>query len=166
MQQTPQGPSVELLFPVVAGGSTEDVFTGALSSPGSTAGSPEAILEEMNLIRSERGLPPLSRTGVLDSVASHRAGNLAISGEVNHIDRVAGSLQQLLPSNIGAYGENIGKGEGFQEAWSMILISPFHLRTCLSEMYTSVGIGGAADCSSYEWQLVLVQVFCEGTVPQ
>jgi len=60
------------------------------------------------------------------------------------------------------YGENIGRGRGYQEAWSMILISPFHLQTCMAEAYTHMGISGAVETSEYEWQLVLVQVFASG----
>ena len=44
----------------------------------------------------------------------------------------------------------------------MILTSPFHLQTCLSESCTHAGIAGAVDSSEYEWQLVLVQVFASG----
>ncbi|MBN2609286.1 MAG: hypothetical protein JXA64_09260 [Candidatus Fermentibacteraceae bacterium] len=166
MQQTEGGPSIELLFPIISGGEAADVFSGRLGPTGSSAGSPEEILDELNTLRAQKGIPELSRSAMLDWVAACRAGNLAISGSVNHIDRVAGSLDQLMPPGIRVYGENIGKGRGYQEAWSMILISPFHLRTCLSGEYTRVGLAGAVECSSYQWQLVMVQVFSEGTVTE
>jgi uncharacterized protein YkwD len=71
-------------------------------------------------------------------------------------------LPEILPEDISIYAENIGRGKGYQEAWSMILISPFHLQTCLSEAYNKIGISGAVDSSEYEWQLVLVLVLASG----
>ena len=162
MQQTPSGPSIELLFPVIAGGTAEDVFRGTIGIPVSEANSPSAILHELNNIRRSRGLPTLERSEILDSLASIRAGNLAFSASFSHFGLNTGSLPEILPENVSVYGENIGKGRGYQEAWSIILISPFHLQTCMSEVYTHTGISGAVDTEEYEWQLVLVQIFASG----
>ncbi len=160
MQQTSSGPSIVLLFPVIAGGTAADVFRGTIVIPVSEVVSPSEILHELNNIRRSRGIPILKPSETLDSLASIRAGNLAFSGSFSHFGRV--SLPEILPEGISVYGENIGRGRGYQEAWSMILISPFHLQTCMSETYTHAGISGAVDSSEYEWQLVLVQVFASG----
>ncbi len=159
MQWTSNGPSVELLFPVVAGGGTDDVMQGGIPIIESSASSISEILAELNDLRTAKGIPPLERDDVLDSIAGIRAENLALSGELSHFDSSAGSLQELIPEEFHLYAENISRGSGYQEAWSMILISPFHLATCISPDYSRIGLAAAVDCVDYEWQLVLVQVF-------
>ncbi|RKZ07860.1 hypothetical protein DRQ25_10490 [Candidatus Fermentibacteria bacterium] len=162
MQQTPLGPSIELLFPVISGGTAEDVFMGTITIPASEADSPSGILHELNAIRQSKGIPTLEASEILDSLASIRAGNLAFSASLSHFGLNTGNLPDILPESVSIYGENIGRGKGYQEAWSMILISPFHLQTCMSETYTHAGISGAVDTEEYEWQLVLVQIFASG----
>lgn len=162
MQQTESGPSVELLFPVIAGGTADDIFRGVIDIPVSEADSPAGILHELNSIRQSRGIQVLESSEILDSLASTRAGNLAFSSSFAHFGLNTGSLPEILPADISVYGENIGRGRGYQEAWSMLLLSPFHLQTCMSEAYTHVGISGAVDTEEWEWQLVLVQVFASG----
>jgi len=159
MQQTPSGPSIELLFPIVAGGTALDVLAGIVESIDSGADCPENILQELNNLRHSMGIHVLRRSRTLDSLASLRAEDLAFSGSYVHFGCDTGSLPDILPAEISVYGENIGRGRDFQEAWSMILISPFHLQTCLSEAYTHAGLSGAVDSSVFEWQLVLVQIF-------
>lgn len=162
MWQDESGPSIALLFPVIAGGTAIDVFGGTVEITDSRAASPADILSELNRIRHSMEIPVLEPSRTLDSLASIRAGNLAFSGSSSHFDLNGSNLPEILPEGISVYGENIGRGRGYQEAWSMILISPFHLQTCMSEAYTHAGISGAVDSSEYEWQLVLVQVFATG----
>ena len=159
MQHTVGGPVVEILFPIVSGGTYNDVLEGRIPLLMSNAGSPEEILEELNFLRTARGMEPLIRDADLDEAAAERAGNLALLGSLDHIDREAGSLEEEIPSWVSLFGENIGRGNGYQEAWSMILISPMHLMTCMSPDYDRIGLAGSVDCTSYQWQLVLVQVF-------
>lgn len=166
MQNTVRGPSIELLFPIISGGDVNDVFSGRIPVPRSGAASPGEVLEEINRLRESRSLPGLQRDPELDSLASIRAGNLALSGTLDHISTETGSLADLLPDRTGTYGENIGRGRGYREAWSIIMTSPFHLRACLSPDYTNAGLAGAVESDEYRWQLVLVQVFTgEGASP-
>jgi hypothetical protein len=44
----------------------------------------------------------------------------------------------------------------------MILISPFHMRTCLDSSYSSMGMAMAAGVDTDGWRIVLVQVFAGG----
>ena len=162
MQQTHSGPSIVLLFPVIAGGTAADIFSGVIKTADSEASCPSEVLNELNLIRRNRGIPALTPSKALDSLATMRAQNLAFSGSFSHFGLNICSLPEILPEDISIYAENIGRGKGYQEAWSMILISPFHLQTCLSEAYNKIGISGAVDSSEYEWQLVLVLVLASG----
>ena len=159
MEQTTSGPSITLLFPVISGGTATDVLLGDMTSTASDAACPEDVLDEMNMLRENAGIPPLHRESMLDSIASIRAGALAFSGTSVHFSPLNSNLPDILPEGVETYGENIGRGAGYQEAWSMILISPFHLRTCMSPTYRNIGIAGAVDSGAYEWQLVMVQIF-------
>ncbi len=162
MQQTGSGPSIVLLFPVIAGGTAVDIFRGAMKTADSEAACPSEIVNELNSIRRNMGIQALTSIEALDSLAAIRAQNLALSGSFSHFGLNISSLPEMLPEDISVYAENIGRGRGYQEAWSMILISPFHLQTCLSEAYNQIGISGAVDSSEYEWQLVLVLVLASG----
>lgn len=159
MEQTTSGPSITLLFPVISGGTVTDVLLGDIPSTASDTACPEDVLDEMNMLRKSAGIPALHRENMLDSIAFIRAGALAFSGTSVHFSPLNSNLPDILPAGVEAYGENIGRGAGYQEAWSMILISPFHLRTCLSPTYRNIGIAGAVDSGAYEWQLVMVQIF-------
>ncbi|MCD4848699.1 MAG: hypothetical protein K8R76_10980 [Candidatus Aegiribacteria sp.] len=159
MEQTASGPSITLLFPVISGGTVTDVLMGDIPSAASDASCPEDILDEVNMLRENAGIPALHRESMLDSIAFIRAGALAFSGTSVHFSPLNSDLPDILPAGMETYGENIGRGAGYQEAWSMILISPFHLRTCMSPAYRNIGIAGAVDSGAYEWQLVMVQIF-------
>jgi hypothetical protein len=158
LSEGPNGPSVSLLFPVIAGGEAMDVLQGTIPLDTPSVSSAPQILEDMNTLRIRAGLEPLNRSATLDSIAAVRAAHLALTGSYDHLSSGLG-LEQMLPAGVGAFGENIARGSGFQEAWSMVLISPFHLRTCLSPDYSATGIGAAVDWGEGQWQLVMVQVF-------
>ena len=70
MHSTAGGPSVALLFPVISGGDAEDIFSGRMKILDSGATTPEDILQEINTMRTGRGLPPLVRTEELDRTAA------------------------------------------------------------------------------------------------
>jgi hypothetical protein len=158
LSEGPNGPSVSLLFPVISGGEAMDVLEGTIPLDAPSVSSAPQILEDMNALRLRAGLDPLDRSAQLDSIAAARAAHLALTGTYDHLSSGLG-LEQMLPAGVGPFGENIARGSGFQEAWSMVLLSPFHLRTCLSPDYSFTGIGAAVDWGEGQWQLVMVQVF-------
>lgn len=158
ISEGPNGPSVSLLFPVISGGVAMDVLDGSIPIDTPDVSSASQILQEMNTLRIRAGLSPLESSARLDSIAAARASHLAFTGSYDHLSSGRG-LEQMLPADVGAFGENIARGSGFLEAWSMVLISPFHLRTCLSPDYSAAGIGAAVDWGEGDWQLVMVQVF-------
>ncbi len=159
LREGERGPAVELLFPVIAGGTTAEAVAGELPGYETDAGSAGDILAEMNELRLRAGVEPLRSSAFLDSLARMRAVALALSGGEDHLPARGASLGEMLPARAGGYAENIGRGAGFREAWSIILISPFHLRTCLSPELVYAGMGSALDSEPFMWQLVVVQVF-------
>jgi hypothetical protein len=157
------GPEVILLFPLVSGGTPVDVLEGRIPYPFSGAVTADEVLVELNGLRTARGLPPLARSEMLDSLACIRASELALSGSTSHFSADGTGLGDLI-HGYSRFAENIGRGTGFDEAWSMLLISPLHLWTCLDPSYGEVGIGAAVDVSHDRWQLVMVQVFAGGAM--
>ena len=165
MRSTDSGPEIVLLFPLLCDGDVQAVFDGGIPMTSSGASSAEEVFRELNRLRSAAGLRELERDPDLDSLAAIRASNLAMTGTTTHFGPRSGDLGSILPPEFGIYGENIGRGFGYSEAWSMILISPFHLMTCLSSDYTMGGLAGAIDSGRFQWELVLVQVFASEEEP-
>lgn len=153
-----RGPEVALLVPVISGASPEQVVRGDTRISESRAGSVVEVLSELNSMRLSKGLLPLEYDHRLGAIARSRAVELAVNGGVDHLSDAGGSVRDLLPDGVSFVAENIGRGSGFSEAWSMILISPFHLMSCLSPTATDVGIGASVQIERDSWQLVLVQV--------
>ncbi len=158
LEEVSNGPEVTLLFPLVAGGTEWDVIEGRIDYPSSDASTMRQVLEELNSLRESMGILPLEENPLLDSIAQIRAADLAVTGSTSHQSADGNSLADLLPQDC-TYAENIGRGTGFDEAWSMLLLSPMHLRTCLSPDYRFIGTGASVDARLDKWQLVIVQVF-------
>jgi len=158
LEEANNGPEVTLLFPLVVGGTERDVLEGRIDYPRSGASTMQHVLDELNNLRESMGILPLEENPLLDSIAQIRAADLAVSGSTSHQSEDGHSLTDLLPQDC-MYAENIGRGTGFDEAWSMILLSPLHLRTCLSPDYRFIGTGASVDARQDKWQLVIVQVF-------
>jgi uncharacterized protein YkwD len=155
MNSGASGPEVLILLPLLCDVDLTDVLSGRVVIPGSTASSPGELLSELNSLRAGRDLPPLVRDVSLDSIAGRRAGRVALSGSILHPD----SLFEEIGGDRVFFAENIGRGSGLDEAWSMILTSPAHLRTCLGAGYDSVGMASAIEIERDGWQFILVQVF-------
>lgn len=159
MEDGADGPSISLLFPIVSGGTVMEVLSGDIPLISSEATSLSSVFNEMNLLRGASGLPELQRSPLLDSIARSRACELALTGSSAHMGPGLNGLESMLPHAVETFAENIGRGRDFKEAWSMVLVSPFHLRTVLSEEYEYAGLGAALESASGQWQTVIVQVF-------
>jgi uncharacterized protein YkwD len=158
------GPEVLLLLPVLCGMRPEDALADGSGIPSSHASSLEQVFAEMNELRGMLGGLALARDSALDLVAGQRADSIALSGQVRHSPGLAAEMGE--GGNL--FAENIGRGSGLDEAWSMILTSPAHLSACLCERYDRVGMAAAVDVGREGWQLVLVQVFsgrADGVAP-
>jgi len=156
MSDTGSGPEVLLLLPVLCGVTPAEAISGQAGGvPRSGASTLDDVLDELNSLRRESGLPPLSREPDLDSIALARAENVAMSGAVRH----SVNLALLLGAPGGLFAENIGSGSGLDEAWSMILTSPAHRSACLGEVYDGVGLASCIGIERNGWQYILIQVF-------
>jgi hypothetical protein len=149
------GPEVLMLLPLLVDVTPGEVFgrcPGVLRLEAFTLSD---ISRQMDSLRMEAGCGPLARDPGLDSLARIRAVEVALSGRVDH----AGLLSRELPGYGTARAENVGSGEGLDEAWRMVLASPIHLAACLSPGYSRAGLGIAVAIERGGWQIVLVQIF-------
>lgn len=148
------GPEVLMLVPVLCGVSIPEVLGGGYL-PDSEASTLPDVLAELDSIRAVSGAGPLEADGRLEAIARERACDIALSGAVVHGEGLAGALG----GDGTIYAENIGRGSGLDEAWSMILTSPAHRASCLLDGYSRVGMAAAVEIERDGWQFVLVQVF-------
>lgn len=156
MADTGSGPEVLLLLPVLCGVNPAEAFSGRTRGvPRSGASTLDDVLDELNSLRIKAGGLRLSRDPELDSIAMARAESVAMSGEVRH----SGDLALRLGGGSRLFAENIGRGSGLDEAWSMILTSPAHRSACLGEAYVRVGLAAAIGIEREGWQCVLIQIY-------
>jgi len=155
-------PVVVALLPLVRGGSMRDALEGELRPDSPEVVSADEVLADLNGLRAAAGLVPLAADSGLEEMARSRAVTIAESGELRHLTQGAG-LPEMMRGTDLAYAENIARGAGFSEAWSMILISPTHVASCLSSRFTRAGFSAALAAGPGEWQLVLVQVLADGS---
>lgn len=151
-------PSVLFLLPILSGTGLADALSGRSGIPSSRAATLGRVSEQLDSMRLESGLEPLAEDAGLESTARERAYRLAISGGFGHPD----GLDDSLSGCWSRFAENVSGGSGLDEAWSMILISPFHMRTCLDSSYSSAGMAMAAGVGLDGWRIILVQVFAGG----
>lgn len=148
------GPEVLMLVPVLCGVTSAEVLRGGYL-PDSDASTLEDVLAELGSIRTASGAGPLETDERLDGIARGRACDIALSGAVVHGEGLAG----VLGADNTVYAENIGRGSGLDEAWSMILTSPAHRASCLGQGYSRIGMAAAVEIERDGWQYVLVQIF-------
>lgn len=149
------GPEVLMLLPLLVGVTPREVFGRCPGVLRLEAFTPSDISGQMDSLRMVAGCGPLAREPGLDSLARIRAVEVALSGRVDH----AGLLSREMPGNGTARAENVGSGEGLDEAWRVVLASPIHLAACLSPEYSRAGLGTAMAIERGGWQIILVQIF-------
>ncbi len=109
------------------------------------------MLAQTNSSRGQAGLPPLSVSGQLSSVAAGWAAHLAASGVLAHNPGLSGSV-----SGWTLIGENVAQSlasQGPAGAEALFMGSSAHRANILDPRYTSVGIGVVAS-GPYLWVVV------------
>jgi uncharacterized protein YkwD len=154
-------PMVISLVPLVSGGSILTALSGPFRPRAPVVSSSSEVLEDLNRLRSDRGMEPLEADAELEEISRARAVVLAESGQLRHLTPGGTALPEMLGGTELAYAENIARGAGFTEAWSMILASPTHVASCLSPRFRRAGISAALAVDATGWQLVLVQVLAD-----
>lgn len=135
MSETEFGPQVQLLTPITVG------------KPGAWPGnrwSGTDILAGMNNLRRKLSVTPLSKSSFLNALASLRARQARSWGGAFHIYPGSAGTSEMMPQGYGGWAENIAVGSSIPEAIEMILVSPFHLASCIDGRYAFIGIGSVS----------------------
>ncbi|MGM0628768.1 MAG: CAP domain-containing protein [Candidatus Fermentibacterota bacterium] len=156
-------PKVVCLLPLVRGLTMEEALAARMEAEGPSVSTAGDVLDDLNRIRAARGLQRLGEDPELTAMARARAAFLAESGQMRHLTPGGTALPEMMRGTEGAYAENIAMGAGWSEAWSMIRISPTHMASCLRPGFGRAGIAAGLAADSTGWQMVMVQVFADGS---
>ena len=102
------------------------------------------ILERINAIRSENGLPLLSIDSLLDSVANTKAKDMVENNYFSHNSPTYGTPFEMMQNAGVRYvnaGENIAGNSNIDAAIDSFLNSDAHKQNILSNAYNYIGIG-------------------------
>lgn len=135
MSETEFGPQVQVLTPVAVG------------DPGAWPGNGwnrDEILPGLNSLRRKLGAAPLSASPFLNGLARLRARQARSWGGAFHSYPGNPGTGEMIPPEYGGWAENIATGADITEALGMILISPFHLASCIDGGYSHIGIGSVS----------------------
>lgn len=150
MSETEFGPQVQLLTPIVVG------------DPGAWPGngwSGTEILAGFNNLRRKMHVEPLSASPLLNGLALLRAGQARSWGGAFHSYPGSPGTSEMIPPEYGAWAENIAVGASITEALEMVLVSPFHLASCIDGRYSGIGMGSVSGHDG----TVLVIILSEST---
>lgn len=127
-----------------------------------TSGQVQAATGEASLatIRSEHGLPPLSRDAQLERAALEQARLMAATGRMNHTTGFRHDFASRMKANgvRGTAAENIAAGRMEPgKVFSMWMNSAGHRRNMLDPKFRRFGLASASAEGSSEryWALVL-----------
>jgi len=109
----------------------------------------EWMYEAVNRLRAEHGLAPLKRFEVFEGIAREHSALMAASGVVAH---VIGGVTPGVPIRAEDYAhpraqhfENVAAAASAEDALSLVVDSPGHLRNLLCETCTHASIGVALE---------------------
>jgi uncharacterized protein YkwD len=130
----------------------------AASAPG------QQLLEQVNLVRSQNGLPPFVENDRLDALASERSADMAGRRYFSHVTPEGATVFTLLDRwgiRYTVAGENLawntgGERNGTGIALQSFLNSPTHRDNLLSWDFSQVGVGVATDGGRTYFTLVFL----------
>lgn len=122
------------------------VFLGVLFLPsamGSAAAGIDtqaaelAFVDEINAVRSSKGLDPLTIHPELVDVARGWASKMAAADEISHNPRLADAVR----ADWQKLGENVGVGMTVDRLHAAFVASPLHYKNIVDPAFTHVGVG-------------------------
>ncbi|RLB51327.1 MAG: hypothetical protein DRJ42_17050 [Deltaproteobacteria bacterium] len=131
-----------LLFVLAATALITVTPSGAVAQERDEAGE-AAVLERLNVLRSEAGLSPLSRDARLDAAARTHSADMAWHQMLEHVSPRTGSPADRVEATgleVGALAENVAFEGSSAEAQAGLEASPAHAQNMLASSMTHVGI--------------------------
>jgi len=117
-----------------------------------------ALLAAMNAARADAGVPPLTATEPLQTVAQAQSNDMALSGRLSHDDSHGRGLSRRLTDGrvpFAVAGENVAKGHGGAKGMpataQAFLNSPVHRANVLNPDFAECGIGITSDGQGGAW---------------
>ncbi len=139
------GPEVAALLGVSSGGANLDVpAPGAEEDPPGDAAAAAAVVRALNATRRAQGLPPVSQSPALASVAGRHSAAMAAAGAVAHVLPGSGDAGTRLRAAGIPYRrvlENVALSSSALAAHRVTEESPAHLANLLDAGTTQVGVG-------------------------
>ncbi|MBW3577721.1 MAG: cell wall-binding repeat-containing protein [Actinobacteria bacterium] len=94
----------------------------------------------LNAERSVRGLPSLSHSDALRTVARRHSQRMMAEGRIFHNQRLQQDVEAVFP-NWAEIGENVGVGPTVPAVHLALMESPTHRANILSTNYAHIGVG-------------------------
>lgn len=137
------------------------LLAAVAAGPSAPAGATTADLHsQLAQTRASKGLPALTRSASLDSVAQTWTAQMASTNTLAHNPRMSSQI----PGGWTVAGENVGYAWSATQVHQAWLGSPGHYANIVSRDYNAVGIGFVKTSSGKIWA---TQVFARySTVPQ
>jgi uncharacterized protein YkwD len=143
------GPEVAALFPVYVDVPRPALPVHKLYPNRGPQGHVEIrLMHFLNRSRRSAGLPSLSPSQTLASVARSHSQDMLLTGYFGHVSPTAGDLARRLERSRVPYqqaSENLALATRPLQAHESLMTSPGHRRTILDPGATHVGVGVATD---------------------
>lgn len=126
---------LRLLLPLLLAATTFPL--SAVSAGAAVDANAEAqFVQLINSARASAGLPALSSSGELRSVARSHSARMAAANDLHHNPNLSGQV-----SNWLSIGENVGRGPTVDSIHTAFMNSAGHRKNILYQKFTEVGVG-------------------------
>ncbi len=158
-----KGPQVVALFQVQSGAPLASAPAAAVvPETQDLAKAEDQVLAALNASRKARGLKPLARSSLLDSVAAEHAQEMARLNYFAHVSPKGGDPGQRLSRAGFRYRrvtENLGEDKSALAAHRNMEASPGHLANLLDSGVDLAGLGTAKVTRGNTESVILVELF-------
>ncbi len=138
--------------------------TSLASAQDFDAAGEQTMLDRIDAVRAEAGLPPLTRMPALDAVARQHSVEMAASGALSHVSEVTGTPEDRVRAagvEASVITENVALHQDSAHAMEALLASPPHRANVLDARVNRIGLGAVRSNGA----VYVTQVFAEVAQP-
>lgn len=132
----------------------------------------EDILAEVNKLRAEKGVPPISLENRLNTSAMVKVSDMAASSYYEHQNPITGKrgleyIPEFMNNECSYYGENLLKFPATPSTSAKDLVSSWkeskpHYEAMINSAYTKMGVWNASSLDSDGWTYLISALhFCQ-----
>lgn len=140
----------------------------AQAVPVSDGAGERAVLERINELREQNGLPPLTRDARLDSAALTHSAEMSSLARLQHVSTTTGSpldRAQAVGVTSQEIAENVARGPATSAAQGTLEASAPHLANILNPSFTHIGIASVAHTPGFYMTEVFARIEAPVTEP-